>query len=238
MTIENFIEPNIKYLVLSIDFEHSEHADEIRSNTSLDKINGFSCCWRIAKHRTFEKIIIYLKNTKEIYLADFVKKERQEKKWKIYFKNTMLIGSTNLNWKDFVNNGVHLQSAMRYIQIINQVTYPDEIKENSVIYEGAKKQVTVNIYERDVKARKQCIEKYGYKCTICTFDFEKIYGAIGKDFIHVHHLKPLSEIDKEYKVNPIQDLRPVCPNCHAMLHKKIPAYSIEEIKNYIYQNNL
>ena len=61
---------------------------------------------------------------------------------------------------------------------------------------------------------------------------------MGKNFIHVHHIKPLSEIDKEYKINPIQDLRPVCPNCHAMLHKKVPAYSIEEIINFIDQRNL
>jgi 5-methylcytosine-specific restriction protein A len=60
-----------------------------------------------------------------------------------------------------------------------------------------------------------------------------MYGEIGKNFIHVHHVKPLSEIDEQYKINPIKDLRPVCPNCHAMLHKRKPAYSIEEIQDKI-----
>lgn len=121
----------------------------------------------------------------------------------------------------------------------NDFMYPDEINDNEqTIVEGAKKQIIINAYERSSKARKECIEEYGYKCTICKFDFEKVYGAIGKDFIHVHHVKPLSEIDKEYKINPIQDLRPVCPNCHAMLHKKVPAYSIEEIRNFIDQSDL
>lgn len=112
--------------------------------------------------------------------------------------------------------------------------FPDEINENDTkIIEGAKKQVTVNIYERDPRARAKCIEKYGYICSVCKFDFKIKYGDIGKDFIHVHHLKQLSEIKEAYEINPIKDLRPVCPNCHAMLHKKNPAYTIEEIKKII-----
>jgi len=118
--------------------------------------------------------------------------------------------------------------------IINtcDIIYPDEIKGRN-LFEGAKKQVIVNIFERDPKARQECINIYGYKCFICDFDFEQVYGKLGKNFIHVHHLKPLSEIDREYQVLPKEDLRPVCPNCHAMLHKKIPAYSIEDIRNLI-----
>ena len=112
------------------------------------------------------------------------------------------------------------------------VVYPDEIIDAN-LYEGAKKQITVNSYERNSQARKECIEHYGYKCQICDFDFENNFGNIGKGFIHVHHIKPLSEIDEKYKINPIEDLRPVCPNCHAMLHKRKPAYSIKEIKDLI-----
>lgn len=114
----------------------------------------------------------------------------------------------------------------------SNIIYPDEIEDND-LFEGTKKQITVNAYERSSQARQECINKYGYKCVICKFDFETIYGEIGRDFIHVHHIKPLSEIDKKYKINPIEDLRPVCPNCHAMLHRRKPAYSIEEIQDKI-----
>ncbi|MFG3611289.1 hypothetical protein [Rummeliibacillus stabekisii] len=48
--------------------------------------------------------------------------------------------------------------------------------------------------------------------------------------MYVHHLKELHTIGESYEVEPIADLRPVCPNCHAILHKRKPAYSIEEIK--------
>ena len=105
--------------------------------------------------------------------------------------------------------------------------------ESEKLKEGAKRKVTVNAYERNFIARKKCINKYGFNCFICGFNFQKTYGEIGKEFIHVHHLKPLSEIQEEYEVNPIEDLRPVCPNCHAMLHRKIPAYSIDEIKDIL-----
>ncbi len=121
----------------------------------------------------------------------------------------------------------------------NTFIYPDEIPDDNLsIKEGAKKTVTVNIYERSSEARKKCLEKYGYLCFICSFDFENKFGDIGNNFIHVHHLKPLSEVDESYKVDPVKDLRPVCPNCHAMLHRKNPAYSIEEIKNKIIENDL
>ena len=96
-------------------------------------------------------------------------------------------------------------------------------------YEGAKKLIYVNRYERNSIARDRCIKHYGTICIACGFDFEKMYGEMGKDVIHVHHLKPLSEISKNYRIDPIRDLRPVCPNCHVMIHRRNPAYSIDEI---------
>ena len=107
---------------------------------------------------------------------------------------------------------------------------PEEVTEDSM-FEGAIKEVKVNSYERNKAARKKCIEKYGYKCSVCSFDFESNYGEIGKEFIHVHHKIPLADIRKEYKLNPTEDLVPVCPNCHAMLHRTKPALTIEELRN-------
>lgn len=65
---------------------------------------------------------------------------------------------------------------------------------------------------------------------MCGFNFEFRYGKIGKDFIHVHHLKPLALTDSEYELDPIADLRPVCPNCHAMLHRGENVLSIEKLR--------
>ena len=72
----------------------------------------------------------------------------------------------------------------------------------------------------------------------CGFDFSHIYGPIGTGFIHVHHIIPLSSLEDGYSVNPVEDLRPVCPNCHAILHKRKPPYRIEEIKHFIAEAKL
>ena len=109
----------------------------------------------------------------------------------------------------------------------------EEVDNPEKFTEGATKQVSVNVYERNPVARRKCIEHYGYSCVVCDFNFERTYGDLGKGFIHVHHLKELHTIGEEYEVDPIADLRPVCPNCHAMLHKKKPAYSIEFLKKLL-----
>lgn len=96
--------------------------------------------------------------------------------------------------------------------------FPDEV--DSRFHEGAKKIISVNSYERSKLGRNKCIEKYGFNCVICNFSFKKVYGKLGEGYIHVHHLKPLAEITREYTLDPVKDLRPVCPNCHAMLHRK------------------
>lgn len=106
---------------------------------------------------------------------------------------------------------------------------PGEVPARPYI-EGATRRILVNAYERNNAARQACIDNYGPTCTVCGFDFIKRYGSIGRGFIHVHHLKQLSEIGRRYRLDPIQDLRPVCPNCHAMLHTRLPSYSIEELK--------
>lgn len=112
---------------------------------------------------------------------------------------------------------------------------PEEIPDD-FYHEGIKKKITVNQYERDRRARQACLRHWQTKCAVCGFSFPDMYGEIGEGFIHVHHITPLSEISKSYQVDPIEHLRPVCPNCHAMLHKKSPPYSIEELKEIILQN--
>ncbi|MDZ4687333.1 MAG: HNH endonuclease [Planctomycetaceae bacterium] len=106
----------------------------------------------------------------------------------------------------------------------------------STFTEGALRLVTVNAYERDPRARRACVNHYGATCHICGFSFGKAYGPILEGFIHVHHLRPLAEIGQNYAVNPIDDLRPVCPNCHAALHHRRTPYNIQELKEMIAGN--
>ena len=111
--------------------------------------------------------------------------------------------------------------------------YPDEIDSEESLVEGARREVTVNAYERNPKARHICLKKHGYRCAVCEMSFKEYYGDIGRGFIHVHHIKELSSIRGEYKVDPVKDLCPVCPNCHAMLHTKKPALSVDELRQHL-----
>lgn len=110
---------------------------------------------------------------------------------------------------------------------------PTEILDTATLVEGATKTVTVNAFERSRKARQACIAHYGARCFVCTLELGERYGSIGKDFIEVHHVVPLSEIGEAYEVDPIKDLRPVCPNCHSMLHRRIPPLLPEELRDLL-----
>ncbi len=102
--------------------------------------------------------------------------------------------------------------------------------------EGAVKKIQVNGYERNQTARLLCIKHYGCHCAICGFDFEKVYGDRGRGFIHVHHIDPISSTVGEYTINPIKDLIPLCPNCHAMIHTS-PQTSVDELKKIIVEGS-
>lgn len=101
-----------------------------------------------------------------------------------------------------------------------ETDYPDEAHTQSRTFpEGAKQTVLVNKYERNPEAREKCLEIHGTRCKVCDMSFAETYGFFANDFIHVHHITPLYQILESYEVNPETDLIPVCPNCHAMLHK-------------------
>lgn len=112
--------------------------------------------------------------------------------------------------------------------------YPDEVENHTKEYlEGKKNIVKINTYERNPAARAECIKHYGCKCFICGMNFREVYGPDFEGLIHVHHLKKISQATKEYQVDPIKDLRPVCPNCHMVLHSKQQCYSISEVQDLI-----
>lgn len=116
-----------------------------------------------------------------------------------------------------------------------QISIPEEITDTTKHYEGAVRSINVNAYERSAAARSKCILHYGCKCAVCDIILADIYGEIAQGYIHVHHLRQLSEINSEYQVDPIEDLRPICPNCHAIIHMSNSSRTIEDIKTLIKQ---
>jgi predicted HNH restriction endonuclease len=107
---------------------------------------------------------------------------------------------------------------------------PDEVDAGVPMREGARYQVLVNAYERNPEARRQCLVAHGTACCICGFSFGAEYGPEADGYIHVHHVRPLAEVDGEYVVDPVEDLRPVCPNCHAVLHLDGRCRTIDDVR--------
>ncbi|MBE6333564.1 MAG: HNH endonuclease [Bacteroidales bacterium] len=156
--------------------------------------------------------------------------------------------SSSLSYSNLLKNGLKTapqgaifklsEQLLKYLQdcfACEKYFDPIELTDTLLIREGAVKSIMVNKYERNQIARKKCIDVYGYSCAVCGIDFVEKYGEIGKDFIHVHHKVPISTIKEDYQINPIEDLIPVCPNCHAMLHRKLNGefMSIDELRSLL-----
>ena len=114
-----------------------------------------------------------------------------------------------------------------------EITDYNDSPERTEFVEGDSLEVTLTDHERDPRARRKCIEFFGAECKICGFSFGKKYGVLGEGFIHVHHIDPLSSTVGPRITNATTDLIPVCPNCHAMLHKYSPPLSPEALREII-----
>ncbi len=168
----------------------------------------------------------YAKRIAKFYDIDFTIRSNQKFKfWDLFFNG----------WDEdrfFIwQLKPELKEALEQTELTGEEQFAEEIpnEEAKTLHEGLKKTITVNTYERNSRARKECIDYWKPICSVCGFDFQQNYGEFGKGFIHVHHLTPVSEIGKLYQIDPIKDLRPVCPNCHSMIHKQNPPLKIEEL---------
>jgi 5-methylcytosine-specific restriction protein A len=120
----------------------------------------------------------------------------------------------------------HLDQVGRQV-----VRSSEEVLPSATYREGAVTRIEVNRYERDPKARAQAIAHHGLDCVVCGFNFEVAYGPeLGREFIHVHHLRELASLPDGYEVDPVADLVPVCANCHSMLHRKRPALTPAQLR--------
>ena len=118
-------------------------------------------------------------------------------------------------------------------QIETDISIEQEIKYETG-KEGAKKQFYTTRYERNPKLRKEAIRLHGTTCMACGFNFFNVYGERGRNYIEVHHIKPLNEYCKETDINPSVDLVVLCSNCHRMVHrKKDEILSVKQLKKLL-----
>lgn len=124
---------------------------------------------------------------------------------------------------DFLISGLKVsESVLQY-----QVDVSDYVGEYE---EGERKFKEVAYFARNPKLVKDAKYFYGYTCQACEFNFEEVYGELGKSYIECHHLNPLSE-RKDYHDSSINDVCVLCSNCHRMIHRSNPILTLEQLKN-------
>src|SRR5690606_16292817 len=94
-----------------------------------------------------------------------------------------------------------------------------EISNQSAFNEGFRREIVVNKRERDPKLVKKAREYYGTQCYACGFDFGSFYGEHREGFIEIHHKKPVSQMEDEGETTLLEDVVPLCSNCHRMIHR-------------------
>ena len=253
LSIRKITEPDLK--LIESTAEVIENAAEFRniadgSSVAFDRFSNFFHWYYFPDLNVFapSKFIGY-KNTNLInYSGKGNGGETQAvlNKWfrklEVGTKEYELVSAQLKDFSDFVGKKLSAKvfngSGGLYLlsNAVNSSIYPDETTQG-VYLEGRTKQVTINAIERNTRARKKCIDHYGAICFVCNFDFSANYGKeLGSGFIHVHHILDIALVGKEYVVNPINDLRPLCPNCHAMVHRTKPAMHPNDLKAIIDKN--
>ena len=162
------------------------------------------------------------------------------KNWKAVIRATLEINSSDsdaFNGEDLFYSVEGLGNGHWGLRNFESKTYVELTQEDDEFSEGKILLKNHLQRERNVKlielSKKKFIEKHGHLfCEICGFDFEEVYGELGKKFIEAHHIKPVSQMTENEKTN-IDDIVMVCSNCHSMIHRKKPWLTVDKIKSII-----
>lgn len=119
--------------------------------------------------------------------------------------------------------------------------------ENLGISEGRKITKNIVVRERSNELRECAMNHYmsddeHIKCCVCNFDFYDTYGILGKSYIEMHHEKPLFQYqDENFKVyirDAILNIKPLCSNCHKIIHRRRnQTLTVQELKSVIDENS-
>jgi predicted HNH restriction endonuclease len=99
--------------------------------------------------------------------------------------------------------------------------------------EGRLVDVVMQRRERSGAARSACLAAYGFTCVVCQINLKSRYADLPVEVIHVHHEEALSASEGEQESDPVATMKPVCPNCHAVIHTRTPPYSVEEVRRMV-----
>lgn len=101
--------------------------------------------------------------------------------------------------------------------------------------EGGQRVVVSVRPERDPRLRRAAISIHGLDCMACGFNFGRVYGEIGRDYVEVHHVVQLAKPKVERTpTDPKKDLIVLCANCHRVVHRRRSVcLTLDELKGHI-----
>ena len=148
-------------------------------------------------------------------------------------------------WEQYANNREQLKKdAGQFAEFIRSAASDSSASDlmdlesvDDLESEGDPRTRVHRSYERKRGNRKKKIKSFKRRglpiaCECCGFDFEKIYGERGRDFIEVHHSVPVSELAPQTTLK-LSDLRLLCANCHRMVHRHQPWLAVEDVQALI-----
>lgn len=137
--------------------------------------------------------------------------------------------STNIDALSYLfNEDFDYEDVKRAIDGISAAGDRKLLPLEEVISEGRVVIKNVQVRERSNRLRRIAIEHFSHNntisCACCGFNFPNYYGDdYGKDCIEIHHKKPVFQYQddsfEQQVENALENLLPVCPNCHRVIHK-------------------
>ena len=172
-------------------------------------------------------------NVKVLELAELFKREAIERKRETY-PSAASIAMKLGNFTSLLNQKGLPHVSKLDKQVWQEYAIPWYFQEIVNAEEGKQVTVTHLLYERNRcivnKKKQQAALKGELECEICHFNFEKVYGNVGRNFIEAHHIVPLAEAKGLHKTK-LEDLILVCSNCHRMLHRIPSKNAVDILKN-------
>lgn len=144
------------------------------------------------------------------------------------------IMSNNFEWND-------LKASLN--KLMERPNDFEAFDEEIVIYEGAMTMRETPLYQRSKFLRDRAVEYYRdisegeLICEICNFNYKDRYGEAGNGYIEIHHRRPVymykgDDLNKTVD-EAIKNLAPLCANCHRIVHRKRPPYSLDEVRSFL-----
>lgn len=114
---------------------------------------------------------------------------------------------------------------------------PKDAVENHRHYiEGRRSSAERYFFARNPNLVRDAKTAHGKRCQVCSFNFEDHFGSVAKDFIEAHHLNPLSERSEnewtEELRTSIDQIAVLCANCHRVAHRRRPAFTLDELREF------